>query len=282
MEIPLVAYGTWVANVAEIPDIVPQVKTAIQLGYPHIDTAKNYGTEPYVIQAIVESGIPRDSIFLTSKLILPIAPSILQTNIGTLQYYDLLLLHAPPFHTGSRAQFKEKILSIWIDMNSYLHTGITKAIGVSNFYQNHLDILLEVCAENSLIHPVVNQIEMHPGNLELQYVPYMQSRRIAPFAHTPLGGLASQYVLNNEVLIEIGTRLGASVAQVILAYLLRRRIGVITASKNPIHMADSLQSPRFSNQLTETDIMAIDATDAGVGPFIELAQIAWEDNMTLY
>lgn len=257
-------------------------KKAIELGYTHIDTAQNYGTEPFVIQAINESGISRNSIYFTSKVGSIVDSNTLRLKLGHMQYYDLLLLHYPPLNIHSREEFKRAILPIWIGMEDYIRSGVTKSIGVSNFYQNHLDLLLEVCDEYNLTFPLVNQIEIHPGNLELEYVPYMQSKGIIPFAHTPLGGLGSQYLLNNEILMEIGTRIGATPAQVVLAYLLKRKIGVVTASKNPIHMNESIHSAEFISSLTPDDIEAINNTDMGLGPIIEGSQYSWDNNSQLY
>lgn len=280
MNVPLIAYGTWVDDRKDIVLMKDRVKIAIGLGYNHIDTAYNYGTEKSCIQAINELKIPRDKIFFTSKILTLINAKTLRTALGSLQYYDLLLLHYPPLDTGSREKFKSAVLPIWKGMQSYINDGITKAIGVSNFYHNHLELLLEVCDENNLIPPVVNQIEIHPGNLELEYVPYMQKRGIIPFAHTPLGGLGSKYILNNEIFQIIGERIGATPAQVVLSYLLKRNIGVVTSSKNTQHMIESIHAAAFI--LTPDDMIAIDSTDMGLGPMIEYSNVSWSDNFTLY
>ena len=281
-DIPLIAYGTWVDNINDAPLISTRVRDSIELGYTHIDTAIIYGTESYAIQGINESGISRDNIYVTSKIRSIENVENLRMNLGHLQYYDLLLLHYPPLDTYSRDIFKEKVLSLWIGMERYLRSGLTKAIGVSNFYQNHLELLLEVCDENNLILPLVNQIEIHLGNLELAYVPYMQSKGIIPFAHTPLGGLGAKYILNNDILSTIATRIGATPAQVVLAYLLKRNIGVVTSSKNLIHMNESIHSPEFISALTIDDMNAINSTDMGMGPIIQGSQYSWDDNSRLY
>jgi diketogulonate reductase-like aldo/keto reductase len=282
--IPLVAYGTWVDDIHDAPTMKDRVKTAILLGYRHIDTAKNYGTEPFVIEAMKEVqslGIGRESLFLTSKVMGYISSESLRSDLGYAQYYDLLLLHYPPLDARSRDEFKNKIRPIWANMQSYITNGITKLIGVSNFYQNHLDLLLEVCDENGFVFPSVNQIEIHPGNLELQYVPYMQSRGILPFAHTSLGGLGSKFILTNEILSAVGGRLGATPAQVVIAYLLRRQIGVATSSKNPGRMAESINIANIAEKLTLDDISIINSTD-GFGPMIHGSIASFENNMLLY
>ena len=280
MNIPRLAYGTWVDNIQDAPTMKDRVINAIHVGYRHIDTARNYGTEPYVIEGIQASGISRDEIYFTSKVQSIVKDEVLRKTLDHMVYYDLLLLHYPPMNTQTRNNFKRTILPIWIGMNNYLQTGIAKSIGVSNFYQNHLELLLEVCDEYGLTRPLVNQIEIHPGNLELNYVPYMQSEGVIPFAHTPLGGLGSQYILNNDILIAIGTRIGATPAQVVLAYLLSRVIGVVTTSSQIYRMKESIHASDFT--LTPEDIRAIDSTDAGFGPIIEGSIMSWSDNAELY
>ncbi len=276
--IPLIAYGTWIDH--DPSQMYRLVQSAVNLGYTHIDTAKNYDTESYVFEAI--SNMPRDRIFLTSKVRSIIDIDILRSELGSIQYYDLLLLHYPPIGTHSIERFKSELLPLWIGINSYLSSGITRAIGVSNFYQNHLQALLDLCQEYSLSPPSVNQIEIHPGNLELNYVPWMQNHNIVVFAHTPLGGLGSQYVLNNDILVSISERLNATPAQVIIAYLMKRGIGVVTASKNLVHMKESLESFKYIEYIGMDDVNLINSTDFGLGPMIEGASISYSDNMELY
>lgn len=282
--IPLIAYGTWVDDINDAHTMKDRVKTAILLGYRHIDTAKNYGTEPFVIEAMKEvksSGISRDSLFLTSKINGYINSESLLADLGYAKYYDLLLLHYPPLDARSRDEFKYKIRPIWANMQSYISSGIARLIGVSNFYQNHLDLLLEVCDESGFVFPAVNQIEIHPGNLELQYVPYMQLRGILPFAHTSLGGLGSQFILNNEILSAIGGKLGATPSQIIIAYLLRRKIGVATSSKNLGRMSSSITAANIAEKLTSDDISIINSID-GFGPMTYGSVASFENNILLY
>lgn len=277
MYIPRIAYGTWIPHSEDATKVTANVATAIKLGYTHIDTAQSYGTESYAIQGIINSGISRENIFLTSKIQSIQDSQSLKFHLGEVKYYDLLLLHYPPLGTGSRTAFKEAILKIWAAMQTYIHDDIALAIGVSNFYQNHLEILLEVCRENNFIFPLVNQIEMHPGNLELDYIPVIQDAGITPFAHTPLGGLGSQYFLENATLVDVGKCIGATPAQVILAYLLSRGIGVVTSSQQLQHMEESIRARDF--HLTPEDIMSI--VETGFGPIVEGSVDAWDDNTLL-
>lgn len=281
VEIPLIAYGTWVENIEDAPKIRNRVRTAIELGYRHIDTARNYQTESYAIDGIIDSQIPRQLIFLTSKIFTYTDVETLKVNLGSLQYYDLLLLHYPPLKSQYRNDFKNVLTILWEMMQLYLDEGITKFIGISNFYQNHLDILLEICDERQYVLPSVNQIEINIVNSELSYVKYMQDRNIIVFAYSPLGGLASQWLLNNDIILDIAIASNINPVQIIIAYLLSRRIGVVTASKNPDHMIQSIKSADFIDQLTDNDIERLNAIDTGIGPSTEGAIAAFTHNIYL-
>lgn len=291
MQIPPIAYGTWVQE--DTFDISNKILKAVELGYIHIDMAVSYNTEQYVVKLIKEHNISRDTIFLTSKIEFPNVTTIdicnfsdeiksLRSNLETLKYYNLILLHHPPLNSKYREEFKIELLPLWMKMDLLVKMGIAKTIGVSNFYRNHLDILLEICNENSLTLPSINQIEVHLGNLELDYIPYLQNKNITPFAHSPLGGLGSKYILNNEILITISEKLKITPAQIILAYLLKRGIGVVTSSNNPLHMKDSFDAAKFISYITNDDIKAINSTENNLGPMICGAATAWEHNNLLY
>lgn len=276
--VPVSAYGTWAGSPEEMPQMVQRVKMALASGFRHIDTAEIYGTKEYVFQAIQESGLPRDQIFLTSKVEPPPSAEDLRRGLGSMGYYDLLLLHQPP-PAKTREEFKEKILMRWIQMHEYVELGLARGIGVSNFYRTQLNLLLEVCEEVGLYIPLVNQIEIHIGNLELEYVPYMKSLGIAVFAHTSLGGLAAKWLLEHEVLTKIATRLNATPAQVMISYLMGRGIAVVTSSKNVAHIREYFQAV----ELTEADMAAINESDDGqnCGRMIDGTQVAWEQELML-
>jgi diketogulonate reductase-like aldo/keto reductase len=152
-------------------------------------------------------------------------------------------------------------------------------IGVSNFYRTQLDLLLEVCEQFELYLPVVNQIEIHIWNLELEYVSYLKSLDIVVFAHTPLGGLGAKWFLQDETLNRIATRLGTTPAQVMFSYLLGRQIGVVTSSKNMDHMREFFQDVK----LTREDMEAINQLDnkEGQGRVIDSTQEIWAQELML-
>jgi glycerol 2-dehydrogenase (NADP+) len=275
---PVVAYGTWVSSPDEAPQMIERVKMALAAGFRHIDTAHNYRTEQYVIQAMKESGLRRDQIFLTSKVETPPLPATMQLVLGSVGHYDLLLLHGPP-RARTREEFKEKVFHLWAQMHTYVKLGLVRMIGVSNFYRTQLDLLLEVCEQFELYLPVVNQIEIHIWNLELEYVSYLKSLDIVVFAHTPLGGLGAKWFLQDETLNRIATRLGTTPAQVMFSYLLGRQIGVVTSSKNMDHMREFFQDVK----LTREDMEAINQLDnkEGQGRVIDSTQEIWAQELML-
>lgn len=261
-----ITYGTW--NGDNESSIKDRIKIALSLGYTHFDTAENYHTEADIMQALKECSMSRESIFLTTKIV----------DIVSLEYtYDSLLLHYPPLNTGSRENFKQSLYNIWKRMQVYIVDGTAKKLGVSNFYKNHLDILLEICHENNFILPHVNQIAIHLGNLELDYVPYIQNKGIIVCAHSSLGGLGAKFLLKNDLLKSISVRLGVTPAQVMISYLIKRNIKVIISSSNEIHIRENMQTI----DITEDDIFKINELNLGYGPMIEKAELSYEDNLTL-
>src|SRR5690606_36639101 len=98
---------------------------------------------------------------------------------------------------------------------------------------------------------------------------------------TPLGGSGSKYILNNEILIKIGVRIHASPAQIILAYLLKRGIGVVTSSKNSFHIKENIDVIKLIPHITDEDMQAINSTESNLGPMISGAADAWQHNKIL-
>lgn len=277
MNMPLIGFGTWVnIDDGQHPSIMKSAtRTALQVGYRHFDTAFNYETEDFVVESINQSGIPRDQIFLTNKS--GSAPNIKDLNSG-IKYYDLFLLHHPPLVSPS--EFKKNLTDQWIQMNELLKSGLVKAIGVSNFYDRQLTILLDICDEFNLIKPSVNQIELHPFNQNWELVFYCQINDIQVVAHSPLGGLASQYILQSEIIKDIADQIGATPAQVILASTLKRGIGVIPRSLKRERMIENLDSANFISSITDQHLDLLRTLDANY-PMIILASTSYSFNAEL-
>ncbi len=218
---PKLVYGTWQIPAA---DTIDCVSAALKTGYRHIDTALAYGNESGVGMAIRKSGIPREQIFVTTKV-----PAEIKSVEGTiesiktslnnlnLEYIDLLLIHAPmPWNLirGAKRFFKEN-LEVWGVMEKFYAEGRIRAIGVSNFKANDIDNI----SANSKIAPMANQIKVHPGSSAAITLKATQERGIVPMAYSPLG---HGKTLSDKYVIELAEKYGVSPARLCLRYSLQK------------------------------------------------------------
>ena len=251
--IPSLGFGTW-----QTPDgqtAVNAVKTAIDAGYRHIDTASIYGNEIGVGQGIRESGIPRRDLFVTSKVwnddrgYDKTFTAFEQTlsDLG-LDYLDLYLIHWPA--SKSRYHNWEEInLETWRAMTELYKAGKIKAIGVSNFLPHHLDALM-----HTEIPPMVNQIEFHPGQMQQETVDYCNAHHIIVEAWSPLG---TGRLLNNPTLVEIAKKYSKSVAQICIRCCLQHHTIPLPKSVTPARILENAEV--FDFEISKEDIAMIDA-----------------------
>lgn len=222
---------------------------AFKLGYRHIDTAHLYGNEKGVGEAIRKSGIPRDQIFLTSKIWHNecgegITTKAIERMLKRLnqEYVDLLLIHWP---LGD-------YIGAWKDMEKAVQEGKVKSIGLSNFFGKHLEDILKIAK----IMPVVDQVECHP------YAPCDDLRKELDKincyieAWSPIGRGNSQ-LLNEPILIEIATKYNKTVAQVILRWHIEKGNIVFPKSSNPKHIKENFEI--FDFKLTHEEIDKINS-----------------------
>lgn len=246
--IPAVGYGTW-----QTPDgqtAIDSVKTALEVGYRHIDAAAIYGNEKSVGQGIKASGMVREGLFVTSKVwntergyesTLAAFEKTLQ-DLG-LDYLDLYLIHWP----ASEHQFKnwaEINAETWRAIEKLYKEGRIKSIGVSNFMPHHLKALLETAE----VKPMVNQIEFHPGFMQKECVEFCHSHQMVVEAWSPLGTGA---VLNNETLKTIAKKHHKSVAQVCLRWVLQNEVLPLAKSITPNRIAENLEVFDFELSVDE-------------------------------
>ena len=231
------------------------VLDALEVGYRHIDTAMIYRNEGAVGRAIAKSGIPRDELFVTTKLWnsdqgSETAAQALQTSLDLLglDQVDLYLIHWP-------APLRDQFVETWLVLEDLHRTGLTKAIGVSNFQQEHLERVLEAGS----IVPAINQVELHPAFQQRELRAFQEPLGILTEAWGPLG--QAKYELSElPGLADIAKAHGKSIAQVVLRWHLQEGIIIFPKSSQKERLKENLDV--FDFELTGDDMAAIAAMDA--------------------
>ncbi|MCO5556059.1 hypothetical protein L7F22_009603 [Adiantum nelumboides] len=238
--VPILGLGTWRSPDEEV---TKAVEIALKAGIRHLDCAFAYDNEAAVGKGIKQSGIPREELFVTTKIWgtfhrrVEEGVDISLQRLG-LNYVDLLLIHWPvalrqkgdekiPLREdGSRDIDEERTLNeTWKQMEELVAKGKARAIGVSNVSKPVMEDLLKTAK----IVPASNQIELHPYLPEHELVLYLQSKGITPAAYSPLGSGAAP-VLEDETIIRIAKAKGAEPAQVAIAWQAQRGVLVIPKS----------------------------------------------------
>ena len=265
VKMPQLGYGVYQVTKEECERCVLD---ALDVGYRAIDTAQSYFNEAEVGEAIAESGIDRKEIFLTTKVWIEhygyeqAKESVLQSmeKLKT-DYIDLVLLHQPfaDYYGAYRA------------LEDLYEEGKLRAIGVSNFYP---DRLVDI-ASFARIKPMVNQIETHPLNQQIEAHEWLKKYGVIHEAWAPFGeGRGNMFT--NPVLQEIGKKYDKTVAQVILRWQLQRGIVIIPKSTHKERMAQNLDV--FDFTLTDEDMQAIAALDTKTSSFFshqDPAMVEW-------
>lgn len=241
-------FGLGVFKVQEGQEVVDSVKAAIKAGYRSIDTATVYGNEEGVGQAIRESGIARDELFITTKVWnndqgydSTLAAFDLSLSKLGLDYVDLYLVHWP-----IRAKYKDT----WRALEKLYADGKVRAIGVSNFQIDHLEDLLT----EAKVKPMVNQVELHPLLSQLELREFCRAQDIQIEAWAPL---AQGHLLDNEVIADIAARHNKTLPQVILRWDLQN--GIVTIPKSVKEERIIANADIFDFELSEDEISRINA-----------------------
>lgn len=251
VKMPWLGLGVWMAQEGE--EVQHAVKTAIEVGYRSIDTAAAYQNEAGVGQGIRASGIPREQLFVTTKVW-----NSAQGYESTLKafeesrkklqldYLDLYLIHWP---------VANKYLDTWRALEKLYHDGAVRAIGVSNFQPEHLQDLID----HGTIKPMVNQIECHPLLTQEPLRKFCQENGIQVEAWSPLfrGG----DLLANPALQRIGQAYGKTAAQVILRWHRQNQVVAIPKSVHPARIREN--GDIFDFQLTDSEMAEISALNEG-------------------
>jgi diketogulonate reductase-like aldo/keto reductase len=247
-KMPMLGLGVYQA-VGE-GEVEGAIANALEAGYRLIDTAAVYKNEDGVGRAIKQCSIPREEIFVTTKvwnnaqrrgdIVGAFERSLERLDMD---YVDLFLVHWP---------VKECYLDTYKELEKIYATGRAKAIGVSNFLIHHLESLFEV----SGVIPAVNQFEFHPLCTQLELVKYCQEKNIAVQAYTPI---VRNQLADNQLLGEIAAKYGKEVNQVILRWDIEHGVATIPKSVNPSRIKSNIDI--FDFELTKEEILAIDSLD---------------------
>lgn len=249
--------GLGVYKVEDGQEVVDSVKYAIKAGYKSIDTAKIYENEEGVGQAIKESGVSREELFVTSKVWnadqgYDTTIQAFETSLNKLglEYLDLYLIHWP---------VEGKYKDTWKALEKLYKDGKIRAIGVSNFQVHHLEDLIA----DAEVKPMVNQIEFHPLLTQTEVREYCKKQEIQVEAWSPL---AQGELLDNEVLTQIAEKHGKSTAQVILRWDLQNEVVTIPKSTKEHRIIQNADV--FDFELNAEEVEKINALNQNhrVGP----------------
>ena len=253
-EMPIVGSGTntfgKVGNAYTNPlrGDTKEVVMAIQNGYRHLDTAQSYRTEGVVGKGIAKSGTPRSEFFITTKLATrngyqgdDWAHAEIQKSLKSLQtdYIDQFLIHHP--------MTDDEILAAWKILEEYYKKGVFKSIGVSNFKEDQLKLILD----HATVPPHANQIESHLGKWQHDLIAFHNTHNIATTAWSPLKNIDQP----SKQLSAIAEKYGKTIEQIVLRYQIQRGVIVIPKSHNKDRQAQPLNI--FDFQLTEEETTQI-------------------------
>ncbi|ENK1244510.1 aldo/keto reductase [Clostridium botulinum] len=250
VKMPWLGFGTY--KVEDGNTVISSVKEALKIGYSHIDTASYYGNEEGVGTAIKENGVPREDIFLVSKVwnsdqgydktLKSFQDSI--KKLGT-DYLDLFLIHWP------QPLSKET----WKALEKLYKEGSVKAIGVSNFLVDHLKWLLE----DAEIKPMVNQVEFHPRLIQKDLIEFCRKNSIQLEAWSPL---MRGKVFQIELLQDLAKKYDKTISQIVLRWDLQ--MGVVTIPKSVTPSRIKENADIFDFEISKEDMDRIQQLDKGL------------------
>ena len=250
-KIPIVGFGTYKCTEQEG---IESVKCAISKGYSLIDTASFYGNEEAVGKGIKASGASREEIYITTKL--------WRENLGYestkkefekslkrlgVDYIDLYLIHWPA-NAKNYDNWQKTNADTWRAMEELQAEGKIKSIGVSNFFQEHLEALLKTAT----IIPSINQIEFHPGYWQQELLLYCKKQNIAVESWSPL---ARGKVFGNKVLESISSKHNKSVSQICLRWIIQHDVIVIPKSTSTKRIEENINLFDFELSIEEMELI---------------------------
>lgn len=257
-QIPMLGLGVW--QVPNGPTCVNAVRWALEAGYRHIDTAQAYGNEESVGRALLESGVPRDDVFITTKFypgrrdpVAEIERSLLRLGIDQV---DLYLVHWP----------QRGATWAWSAMEQARELGLARSVGISNYGARDLD---EVMAA-ATVPPVVDQVQFSPQHYRLALLEACDRFHVAAEAYSPLG--TGRY-LSDPAIAQIARRVERTPAQALLRWCVQHGLPVIPKSTHRDRILENAQI--FDFALSDADMAELDALDRTSGTGLALERRWW-------
>ncbi|WP_229119153.1 aldo/keto reductase [Enemella evansiae] len=254
-EMPQVALGTWPMDDTEVETAI---RSAVEIGYRHVDTAENYGNEVGVGRAIRDCGLPREDLFVTTKFNRrwhsdPAAGLAGNLERLGLDHVDLLLIHWPN-------PDQDAYLQAWQGMLRLREQGLTRAIGTSNFKPAHLDRLITETGAT----PEVNQIELHPWLDRPAERAYQSAHGIVTEGWSPLG--RDTGLMQDQTVQQVAAAHGRTPGQVLLRWAVQLGCAVAPKSANPQRQQENLTIFDFALSSEELDLLSGLQPPAGMAP----------------
>lgn len=265
-KIPSLAFGTWLIK---NEDAARCVQMALDAGYRHIDTAQAYGNEEGVGEGIRNSGIPREEIFVTTKVMAEFksyrrAKKSIDESLKRLglDYIDLILIHCPQpwaLFRGRRKFFKENVM-VWKALEEAYKEGKVKAIGISNFNIEDMENIINNCE----IKPMANQCLCHIGNTPVDIIKYCYEHDIVFESYSPI---AHGRALENETIVNMANKYHVSVAQLCIKYTLQLGTISIPKASSKEHIEDNFKLDFTISEEDMVELMKLNQFDYGKDSF---------------
>lgn len=257
VKIPQLGLGTWFIDDDKAPEAV---RAAAEIGYRHFDTAQAYMNERGVGEGVRTSGIPRDQLFVTTKLAAEAkdyetAAAAIDGSLAKagLDYFDLMLIHSPqPWADFRGGEYADGNREAWRALEDAYKAGKLRSIGVSNFKEKDLENIASSCT----IQPMVNQLLIHVGNTPAALIEYCQRYDILVEGYSPV---AHGAILSQPTIAEMAEKYGVSVAQLCIRYDLQLGTLPLPKTANPAHMRENAA---IDFEISDEDMMALKSLES--------------------
>lgn len=254
VEVPQLALGTWLIDDDKVAE---PVKTAIRLGYRHVDTAQAYANERGVGEGVRESGVVREEIFITSKIAAEnksyesAMASIDQTLAAMqLDYIDMLIIHSPQpwveVNQSENRYFAEN-REVWRALEDAYQAKKVRAIGVSNFNVEDIKNILDGCR----VKPMVNQVLAHISNTPMELIEFCQKNDIVVEAYSPV---AHGEALKNPLIVKTAEKYGVTPAQLCIRYCIQLGLIALPKASGEAHIRENAQ---VDFEISEEDMQTL-------------------------